>query len=59
VVVGKAGWDYLIQDPARGAAWGVYPLKNLTDHIEGLRFYRIVPAHPPALTALTLANPAP
>jgi hypothetical protein len=59
VVVGKSGWDYLIQDPARGAAWGVYPLKNLADGIEALRFYRVVPAHalPPA--TLTAAVPSP
>ena len=35
VVVGKEGWDYLIRDPARKPDYGVYPLKNLTDHIEG------------------------
>jgi hypothetical protein len=58
VVVGKAGWDYLIQDPARGAAWGVYPLKDLTDHVEALRFYRIVPAHALPPPALTIAAPA-
>jgi hypothetical protein len=58
VVVGKAGWDYLIQDPARGAAWGVYPLKELTDQVEALRFYRVVPAHTPA-TALMIATPGP
>ena len=43
VVCGKQGWDYLIRDPARSPAYGVYPLKNLTDRIEALRFYRIVP----------------
>ena len=49
VVVGKEGWDYLIRDPARPPSWGVYPLKNLTDHIEGLRFFRVVaPIFPPA-----------
>jgi hypothetical protein len=49
VVVGKQGWDYLIRDPARDPSWGVYPLKDLTDHIEALRFFRIVPpsAAPP------------
>ncbi len=45
VVVGKEGWDYLIRDPARSPSWHVYPLKDLTDHIEGLRFFRVVPAH--------------
>jgi len=43
VVVGKERWDYLIRDPARPPSYGVYPLKNLTDHIEGLRFYKVVP----------------
>ena len=45
VLVGKQGWDYLIQDPARSPSWGIYPLRYLTDRIEGLRFYRVVPAH--------------
>ncbi len=45
VLVGKEGWDYLAQDPARSPSWGVYPLKDLTDRIEALRFYRVVPAH--------------
>ena len=44
VVVGKQGWDYLIRDPARPPAWGVYPLRELTSRIEALRFFRIVPA---------------
>jgi hypothetical protein len=45
VLLGKAGWDYLIQDPARDPGYGVYPLKELTGRIEALRFYRVVPAH--------------
>jgi hypothetical protein len=45
VVVGKEGWDYLIQDPARPPNWGVYPLRSLTGRIEALRFFRVVPAH--------------
>ena len=57
VIVGKEGWDYMIQDPARGVAWGVYPLKQITDHIEALRFYRIVPAHPILAPTLTAATP--
>jgi len=44
VLVGKEGWNYLVQDPARGPAFGVYPLNELTNQIEALRFYRIVPA---------------
>ncbi|MCE0498965.1 MAG: C39 family peptidase [Methylacidiphilales bacterium] len=55
VVVGKQGWDYLIRDPARSPAWGVYPLKNLTGRIEALRFFRVVPPHPVNI----LANSAP
>jgi hypothetical protein len=42
VIVGKKGWDYLTQDPARTTR-GVYPLRWLTPRIEALRFYRIVP----------------
>ena len=46
VIVGKAGFDYLIQDPASGGANGVYPLRNLAPEIEALRFYeRLLPAH--------------
>jgi hypothetical protein len=45
VVVGKQGWDYLIRDPARDPASAIYPLKDITDRIEALRFYRIVPPH--------------
>ena len=43
VVVGKDGWDYLIQDPARNPAYGVYPLKKLTSRIEALRYFRVAP----------------
>ena len=39
VVVGKAGFDYLIQDPASGGLKGVYPLRELAPEIEALRFY--------------------
>ena len=39
VVVGKAGFDYLIQDPASGGVKGVYPLRELAPEIEALRFY--------------------
>jgi hypothetical protein len=39
VVVGKAGFDYLIQDPASGGINGVYPLRKLASEIEALRFY--------------------
>jgi hypothetical protein len=45
VIVGKKGWNYLTQDPARSPAQGIYPLRDLTDHIEALRFYKVVPAH--------------
>jgi hypothetical protein len=45
VIVGKEGWDYLVQDPARPPSWGVYPLKELTPRIEALRYYRVVSPH--------------
>jgi len=50
VVVGKDGWNYLIQDPARSPSWGIYPLKDLTGRIEALRFYRVVPAREQIMT---------
>ena len=39
VIVGKIGFDYLIQDPASGGESGIYPLRNLAREIEALRFY--------------------
>jgi hypothetical protein len=39
VVVGKRGFDYLIQDPASGGDHGVYPLRMLAQKAEALRFY--------------------
>ena len=39
VVVGKRGFNYLIQDPARGGENGIYPLRQLVPKIEALRFY--------------------
>jgi amino acid transporter len=39
VIVGKTGFDYLIQDPASGGESGVYPLRNLARQIDALRFY--------------------
>ncbi len=42
VIVGKVGFDYLIQDPASGGANGVYPLRELAREIEALRFYEKV-----------------
>ena len=39
VIVGKAGFDYLIQDPASGGVNGIYPLRELAREIEALRFY--------------------
>ena len=45
VLLGKEGWNYLVQDPARSPSYGVYPLKELTSRIEALRFFRVVPAH--------------
>lgn len=59
VVVGKQGWDYLIRDPARDPSWGVYPLKDLTDHIEALRFFRVVPLSPSAISVTPSVSPSP
>ncbi len=39
VIAGKSGFDYLTQDPGAGAKKGIYPLRQLTDKIEALRFY--------------------
>src|SRR5579871_2770609 len=47
VVVGKQGWEYLVRDPARPPAYGVYPLSPLTGRIEALRYYTIAPPAPP------------
>jgi hypothetical protein len=40
VIVGKRGFHYLIQDPGSGGQEGVYPLDELTEKIEALRFYQ-------------------
>jgi hypothetical protein len=40
VIVGKRGFHYLIQDPGSGGEQGIYPLDELTDKIEALRFYQ-------------------
>ena len=40
VIVGKEGFDYLVQDPGAGASKGVYPLKEFGSDIEAIRFYR-------------------
>jgi len=39
VLAGKDGFDYLTRDPGRGAAKGLYPLRELGSKIEGLRYY--------------------
>ena len=39
VIVGKIGFDYLIQDPASGGEFGAYRLEKLAPAIEALRFY--------------------
>ncbi len=57
VVVGKEGWNYLIRDPARPPSWGIYPLKDLTDHIEGLRFFRVLAPTFPPVSAITNSAP--
>jgi ABC-type bacteriocin/lantibiotic exporter with double-glycine peptidase domain len=40
VIVGKDGFDYLVQDPGRGGDKGVYPLREFGSDIEAIRFYR-------------------
>lgn len=40
VICGKDGSDYLIRDPGRGGAKGVYPLKEFGSPVEAIRFYR-------------------
>jgi hypothetical protein len=40
VVAGKRGFDYLIMDPGAGFSRRLYPLKELTPRIDGLRYYR-------------------
>jgi hypothetical protein len=40
VIVGKRGFHYLIQDPGSGGEQGIYPLDELTEKIEALRFYQ-------------------
>jgi len=42
VIVGKRGFHYLIQDPGSGGEQGIYPLDELTEKIEALRFYQKV-----------------
>ncbi|MBV9488549.1 MAG: C39 family peptidase [Verrucomicrobia bacterium] len=40
VIVGKEGRDYLIRDPAASASQRPYPLRDLTNRIAGLCFFR-------------------
>ncbi len=40
VIVGKEGRDYLIRDPAASPHRGAYHLRDLTDRIAGLIFFR-------------------
>jgi Peptidase_C39 like family len=42
VIAGKRGFDYLILDPGAGWNRGLYPLREITQRIEGLRYYRRV-----------------
>ncbi len=40
VVMGKQGFDYLIRDPSHyGLTKGVYPLKEICNNVEALRYY--------------------
>jgi hypothetical protein len=47
VIAGKRGFDYLIQDPGAGWDKGLYPLREITDKIDGLRYYRWKPPGAP------------
>ncbi len=40
VIAGKRGFDYLILDPGAGWNRGLYPLREITPRIDGLRYYR-------------------
>jgi hypothetical protein len=40
VIAGKHGFDYLILDPGAGWSKGLYPLREITKRIDGLRYYR-------------------
>jgi drug/metabolite transporter superfamily protein YnfA len=40
VIAGKRGFDYLILDPGAGWNKGLYPLREITQKIDGLRYYR-------------------
>ncbi len=40
VIAGKRGFDYLIMDPGAGWRKGLYPLREITPRIDGLRYYR-------------------
>ncbi len=40
VIAGKRGFDYLILDPGAGWSKGLYPLRDITPRIDGLRYYR-------------------
>ncbi len=40
VVAGKRGFDYMIMDPGAGWNRGLYPLREITPRIDGLRYYR-------------------
>ena len=40
VIAGKRGFDYLIMDPGAGWNRGLYPLREITPRIDGLRYYR-------------------
>ena len=39
VIAGKRGFDYLILDPGAGWNKGLYPLRDITPRIDGLRYY--------------------
>lgn len=40
VIAGKRGFDYLILDPGAGWNKGLYPLREIAQRIDGLRYFR-------------------
>ena len=40
VIVGKRGFNYLVQDPDDGGEYGIYRLRQLLPKLEGLRLYQ-------------------
>jgi Peptidase_C39 like family len=50
VIAGKRGFDYMILDPGPASDRGLYPLRELTPRIDGLRYFRRTGPMPAAVT---------